>query len=232
MGNEPSLETPWIYCFLGQPYKTQSVVRTIMTTLYSSGNNAYPGNDDLGEMSSWYLWSALGMYPELPGSNVLVLGSPLFPKTILHLKGGDVTIIGNGADAPYVQNLTVNGETWTKPWIRFSDISKGGTLVYTLASSPDSSWGSNYSDAPPSYPLGTPETPNLLKPASNDTLGVNDTTLIWQSVPGANTYELQISLSNAFPGTVVDSANITDTDFVLHNLIGSKIFLIINIIGE
>ncbi len=223
MGNEPSLETPWIYCFLGQPYKTQSVVRRIMMTLYSSGTNAYPGNDDLGEMSSWYLWSALGMYPELPGSNVLVLGSPFFPEIILHLKGGDVTIIGNGADAPYVRSLTVNGTTWSKPWIKFSDISKGGTLVYTLGSSPDSSWGSNPSDAPPSYPLGTPGTPNLLKPASNDTLGVNDTTLIWQSVPGAKSYELQISQSNAFPSTVVDTTSITDTSFGLQKLIGSKL---------
>ena len=223
MGNEPSLETPWIYCFLGQPYKTQSIVRSIMTTLYSSGNNAYPGNDDLGEMSSWYLWSALGMYPELPGSNVLVLGSPLFPKVTLHLKGGDVIIIGNGADAPYVRSLTVNGSTWSKPWIKFSDISKGGTLEYTLGDSPDSSWGSNPSDAPPSYPLGTPGTPGLLKPPSNDTLGVNDTTLIWQSVPGAKSYELQISQSNAFPSALVDTTSITDTALVLQNLIGSKL---------
>ena len=98
VGNEPCLETPWIYCFLGQPYKAQQTVRRVMTELYSSTDVAYPGNDDVGEMSSWYVFSALGMYPELPGSDVLVLDSPLFPKAVLHLQNGDVTIIGNGAE--------------------------------------------------------------------------------------------------------------------------------------
>jgi predicted alpha-1,2-mannosidase len=153
MGNEPCLETPWIYCFLGQPDKTQQAVRRVVTELYSSKPDGYPGNDDLGEMSSWYLWSALGMYPELPGSDALVLGSPLFPKTVLHLKGGDVTIEANGAadDAPYVQSLTVNGVSWDKPWIRFSDIARGGNLTYILATTSNKNWGSLPADAPPSY---------------------------------------------------------------------------------
>ena len=103
LGNEPCLETPWIYCFLGQPYKAQQVVRRAINELYSSGPAGYPGNDDLGEMSSWYLFGALGMYPELPGSDVLVLGSPLFPKATLHLAHGDVTIKANGAEnGPYI----------------------------------------------------------------------------------------------------------------------------------
>lgn len=153
MGNEPCLETPWIYCFLGQPAKTQQVVRRILKELYSSAPDGYPGNDDLGAMSSWYLWAALGMYPELPGSDVLVLGSPLFPKAVLHLRYGDVIIKGDhaGDDAPYVQNLTVNGRPWNKPWIRFSDISHGGTLSYELGQTPNPVWGSKPGDAPPSY---------------------------------------------------------------------------------
>ncbi len=156
MGNEPCLETPWIYDFFGQPYKTQSLVRRSMTELYSSGDGAYPGNDDVGEMSSWYVFGALGMYPELPGSDVLVLGSPLFPKTVLHLPHGDVTIIGKGAetDAPYVQSLQVNGQVWEKPWIRYSDVSRGGRLVYDLGSTANTNWGSAPADAPPSYDGG------------------------------------------------------------------------------
>ena len=156
MGNEPCLETPWIYCFFGQPYKAQQTVRRVLTELYSSSDAGYPGNDDVGEMSSWYLFSALGMYPELPGSDVLVLNSPLFPKAVLHLQNGDVTIIGNGAgkDAPYVQNLKVNGQTWNKPWIRYSDISRGGTLIYDLSSTANPNWGSSPADAPPSYTDG------------------------------------------------------------------------------
>lgn len=153
MGNEPCLETPWIYCFLGQPYKTQQVVRRVLKELYSSKPGGYPGNDDLGEMSSWYIWGALGMYPELPGSDVLVLGSPLFPKTILHLRQGDVVIEANEAatDAPYVQSLIINGQPWNKPWIRFSDISHGATLTYTLGKTPNENWGSSLNDIPPSY---------------------------------------------------------------------------------
>ncbi|MHB8336283.1 MAG: GH92 family glycosyl hydrolase [Ignavibacteriaceae bacterium] len=153
MGNEPCSETPWIYDFLGRPYKTQVLVRRIITELFSNNPIAYPGNDDLGQMSSWYIFSALGMYPELPGSDVLVLGSPLFPKVVLHLQDGDVIIKGNGAgkNSPYVQSLKVNGKKWNIPWIKFTDISKGGTMVYKLGTKPNTTWGSKPEDAPPSY---------------------------------------------------------------------------------
>ena len=153
VGNEPNLNVPWIYDFLGQPWKTQAIVRRTMTELYSSNDAAYPGNDDVGEMSSWYIFGALGMYPELPGSDVLVIGSPLFPKAVVHLPNGNVTILGNGAakDAPYVQSLKVNGQVWNKPWFRYLDISHGGTLVYELGTAVNTNWGSDPADVPPSY---------------------------------------------------------------------------------
>lgn len=161
LGNEPCLETPWEYCFWGEPYGTQKVVRQAITQFFSSAPHGYPGNDDLGEMSSWYVFGALGMYPELPGSNVLVLGSPLFQKAVLHLQSGDVTILGHGAadNAPYVQNLTVNGQTWNKPWIHFPDIARGGKLIYTLGATPDANWGSGPSDAPPSFTAESSQKP-------------------------------------------------------------------------
>jgi predicted alpha-1,2-mannosidase len=153
LGNEPCLETPWIYDFWGEPYKTQSIVRRAMTELYSDKPAAYPGNDDLGEMSSWYIFGALGMYPELPGSDILVLTGPLFPKAVLHLQSGDVTITANGAatNAPYVQNLKVNGKKWNKTWVRFSDICRHGKLVYNLGPTPNIIWGTSPAAAPPSY---------------------------------------------------------------------------------
>jgi predicted alpha-1,2-mannosidase len=153
MGNEPSIGTPWIYDFLGKPYKTQEIVRTIVNELFSSAPGGCPGNDDLGTMGAWYIFSALGMYPELPGSDVLVLGSPLFNKSVLHLKNGDVIIIGNGAaeNSPYIKSFLLNKQRWIKPWIRFSDISKGGELLFELSSTPDMSWGNKPEDAPPSY---------------------------------------------------------------------------------
>jgi predicted alpha-1,2-mannosidase len=152
MGNEPCLETPWVYCFTGQPYKAQQVVRRILRELYSSAPDGYPGNDDLGEMSSWYLFGALGMYPELPGSDVLVLNSPLFPKVVLHLLHGDVTITANGTEAgPYIQSLQLNHQSWNQPWLRFSDIDHGGRLDYQLGAAPGLNWGAARSAAPPSY---------------------------------------------------------------------------------
>ncbi|MGH7941776.1 MAG: GH92 family glycosyl hydrolase [Limisphaerales bacterium] len=153
LGNEPCLETPWIYDFWGAPWKTQATVRRAMNELYSAEPGGYPGNDDLGEMSSWYVFAALGMYPELPGSSILVLGSPLFPRAVIHLPRGDVIITATGAakDAPYVQRLKVNGSTWNKPWLRYAQICHGGTLAYDLRLTPNTHWGAHRSDAPPSY---------------------------------------------------------------------------------
>lgn len=153
LGNEPCLETPWEFDSFGEPYKTQQVVRKAMLQLFSYKPHGYPGNDDLGEMSSWYVFGALGMYPELPGSNILVVGSPLFKKAVIHLKDGSVVIEGHRAadNAPYVQSLTVNGKKSNKTWIRFSDISHGGSLVFDLSKIADKSWGSSTSDVPPSY---------------------------------------------------------------------------------
>jgi len=108
-------------------------------------------------MSSWYVFGALGMYPELPGSDILVLGSPLFPKAVVHLPNGDVIITGQGAtdNTPYVQSLTVNGQPWNKPWIRFADIARGGSLAYELGTKPNTHWGSDPTNVPPSF-TGTP----------------------------------------------------------------------------
>ena len=152
-GNEPCLETPLEFDLFGEPYKTQHIVRKIMAKTFSSASDGYPGNDDLSEMSSWYIFSALGMYTELPGSDALVFGIPFFGKVVLHLKHGDVTIAGKGAavNAPYVHGLTFNGKRWDKTWIRLRDISHGGSLVFSLSNIPDKSRGSAPSDAPPWY---------------------------------------------------------------------------------
>ena len=84
-GDEPSLGIPWEYDYAGAPWRTQEVVRRIATTLYGPTPDGEPGNDDLGAMSSWYVWAALGLYPETPGRGELVLGSPLFPHVTVTL---------------------------------------------------------------------------------------------------------------------------------------------------
>ena len=153
LNNEPSIESPWLFDFSGQPWKTQETVRQVLNTIWTNTPKGMPGNDDLGEMSSWYVWSALGMYPEIPGRAELVLGSPLFPEARIQRPGGDIVIKANGADtnAPYVHRLTVNGKPTTKTWLGEEFLNHGGTLEFQLSRTPDKSWGTSESDAPPSF---------------------------------------------------------------------------------
>ncbi|HET9172556.1 MAG TPA: lectin [Actinospica sp.] len=155
--NEPSLELPWEYDYTGQPYKTQNTIRQIEDQIWTDTPAGLAGNDDLGEMSSWYVWSALGMYPETPGTSTLALGSPLFPKAVIALPGGkSLTINGKGAAAaaPYVQSATWNGGSWTDAYAPTGALTKGGTLSFTLGTTPNTSWASLPTDAPPSDSTG------------------------------------------------------------------------------
>ena len=157
MGNEPSFGVPWEYDYVGVPFKTQEVVREIQDQDYADSPTGLAGNDDLGEMSSWYVWSALGAYPENPGSSEVVLGSPLFKDVVFHLGDGG-TITENAPDAadnaPYVQSLTVNGTSWTRTYLSSSVFTKGGTLDWALATRPSTTWGAAAKDAPPSSTEG------------------------------------------------------------------------------
>ncbi|MDO1527412.1 GH92 family glycosyl hydrolase [Fulvimonas sp. R45] len=156
LNNEPSVETPWLYDFAGQPYKTQATVRAVVNALWKNAPDGIPGNDDLGEMSSWYVWSALGLYPEIPGRAELVVGSPLFDHAVVHRSGGDVVIDAPGASAgtPYVHALRVDGQPYARPWLPATFATRGGTLRFSLQATPDTAWGSDLRDAPPSFPPG------------------------------------------------------------------------------
>jgi predicted alpha-1,2-mannosidase len=153
-GNEPGLGTPWAYDTAGQPYQTQAVVRKILTTLYSPTPGGEPGNDDLGAMSSWYVWSAMGLYPQTPGVPMLVTGSPLFPSITVHAGANSLVINAPQAAAgsPYVHALTVNGHDSQHTWIMLDGHPQ--TLDFTLSATPDTSWGSAAADAPPAYGAG------------------------------------------------------------------------------
>ncbi len=151
LGNEPTLETPWIYDWLGAPYKTQRVMRRALLSLYPETPAGLPGNDDLGTMSSWYVLGALGFYPEIPGSDVLALSAPLFPEATVHLPHGILTLQGSGAPtASYIHGLTVNGRP-SGPWLRFASLARGGALRFELGHAPDVRWGAPRAVAPPSY---------------------------------------------------------------------------------
>jgi predicted alpha-1,2-mannosidase len=164
LGNEPSVELPWQYDYVGQPYRTQQVVRQVQDQLWpNSPANWGVGNDDLGTMSAWYVWSALGMFPQTPGTADLALGSPLFTKITIALgNGGTITINAPQAadNAPYVQSLSLNGSTWNNAYLPPSFATSGGTLDYVLGTTANAGWAAGVSSAPPSYPgNGGPQPP-------------------------------------------------------------------------
>ncbi|QIS11609.1 hypothetical protein F5544_18690 [Nocardia arthritidis] len=158
LGNEPTLETPWIYNYTGAPYKTQSTVDRVRKEIWKAAPGGLVGNDDLGEMSSWYVWAALGLYPEVPGRAELVIGSPIFTSATITRPGGPAITI-NAPDASptniYISALTVNGGNWTKPWLPETFVTTGGTLDFTLSPAPNTAWGADPADAPPSFQDGS-----------------------------------------------------------------------------
>ncbi|GHO86605.1 hypothetical protein KSZ_46110 [Dictyobacter formicarum] len=153
MGNEPCLEVPWEYDFAQAPSHTQQVVRRIQLRLFSNKPGGLPGNDDGGATSSWYVFSALGLYPEIPGVGGFVIGSPLFPSATIQLASGHtLTITSTGANdhSPYVQSLRLNGKPTTHLWLPWDNVKNGATLAFTLSQQP-TNWGSNATDAPPIF---------------------------------------------------------------------------------
>jgi len=153
LDNEPSIASPWLYDFAGAPWKTQGVVREAMRRIWTNSPNGISGNDDLGEMSSWYVWSAIGLYPLYPGRGDLVIGSPLFSEISIERPGLSIHILatGAGSEAPYVHGVSVNGRAASRPWLGEDFVRHGGELRFSLASDPDRRWGSAPDDAPPSY---------------------------------------------------------------------------------
>jgi len=159
VGNEPVFAVPWAYDFAGAPWRTQDVVRRVETGLYTSKPDGLPGNDDLGAMSAWYVFAALGAYPGIPGVGGLCLNSPLFPKATLHLGNGQVvTIDGENASAanPYVQSLSLNGKPYEHTWLSYETFGQSASLQFKLGKTPNKQWGTGPDDAPPSFAEGMP----------------------------------------------------------------------------
>ncbi|MEV6116219.1 lectin [Streptomyces sp. NPDC052109] len=157
LSNEPSVEIPWEYDYTGQPWKTQEAVREAQQKLYFNAPVGSFGNDDLGAMSSWYVWSELGMYPETPGTDTLALGSPAFPVAKVTFAGGRTVQINApqaAPDAPYVQSLDVKGKEWKTSWLTYQQFKGAGTVDFTLGTQPDKTWASDPSAVPPSDTTG------------------------------------------------------------------------------
>jgi len=151
-GNEPSHHTAYLYMWVGQPWKTQMRARQIMEELYKVGPEGLCGNDDCGQMSAWYIFSALGFYPVDPANGVYVLGSPRVKSAKISLPGGkvfEVATVGQSKENVYVQSVSLNGKPLNRAFITHDEIAKGGKLVFTLG--PTANEGLKNLEVPPGF---------------------------------------------------------------------------------
>ncbi|MDR3203054.1 MAG: GH92 family glycosyl hydrolase, partial [Bifidobacteriaceae bacterium] len=161
LDNEPNFQVPWIYNYLGVPRKASEAVDKATQTLFGFGpSGAEPGNDDLGALANWFVWSALGMYPMTPGTGVLALNAPMFDQAVVQLGNGKrLTINAPGAQdhrqyqngKKYIAGMEVNGVSTTKSWIDYSAFSTDTTIDYQISTNSYNSWGTGENDLPPSW---------------------------------------------------------------------------------
>jgi len=155
MDNEPSIGAAYLYAFAGAPASTQATVRHVINQLWGNRPDGIPGQDDLGAMSAWLVWSALGLYPNYPGRAELLVTAPLFPHAVIR-RGNQVVIAidapAAAPDAAYIHGLTVDGRAVTRAWLPESFVGTGGALVFSVSDRPDSTgWGTARADRPPSF---------------------------------------------------------------------------------
>jgi predicted alpha-1,2-mannosidase len=153
-GNQPIQHMIYLYNYSGQPWKTQYWIRRVMDQLYKPTSDGYCGDEDNGQTSAWYVFSAMGFYPVCPSTNQYVLGTPYFKKTTLALENGKEVVI----DAPsnsdrniYVQSLRLNGKPYTKNWIAHEDLTRGGRLLFDMKSAPSTTRGTQEGAFPYSF---------------------------------------------------------------------------------
>ena len=149
-GNEPSFHIPWIYNWIGCPYKTQAVINRVLNEQYSSKIDGLPGNDDLGTMGAWYVFACIGLYPEIPGIGGLTINTPIFPSVKVHLKEGDLVIKGGSEKNIYIKSMKLDGKPYGSTWLDWERLCKGATIEYGTSGKPDMKWGTKV--LPPSFP--------------------------------------------------------------------------------
>lgn len=152
-GNQPAQHMLYLYDWAGQPWKAQKWIREVMDRLYDASPNGYCGDEDNGQTSAWYVFSALGFYPVCPGSGQYALGTPLFREATVHLENGnELKITAEGTDCgPYVRELKMNGSIWGHNYLNFNDLIKGAELNFILDCQPCLERGTKEEDKPYSY---------------------------------------------------------------------------------
>ncbi|MFI5220148.1 MAG: GH92 family glycosyl hydrolase [Bacteroidia bacterium] len=150
-GNEPSHHMSYLYNYIGKPWKTQQHIHQIVSEFYRNSPDGLIGNEDCGQMSAWYILSAMGIYQVTPGSDVFVIGTPRFQETKIHLDFNKIFTIKakNVSDKNfYIQSATLNGSPFSKSFITYSEIIPGGELIFTMGDKPNMGWGSKPGDFP------------------------------------------------------------------------------------
>jgi len=150
-GNEPSHHVAYMYCYAGQPWKTQERIHQIVNTMYKPHPDGLCGNDDCGQMSAWYIFSCLGFYPVCPGSNEYVIGSPCLREAVIHLENGKLFAIkAKNLDEKniYIQSVLLNGKPHNRSYITHGDIVSGGKLIFEMSNQPNKRWVSSEEDRP------------------------------------------------------------------------------------
>ncbi|GAB2591630.1 GH92 family glycosyl hydrolase [Dyella jejuensis] len=150
-GNEPSHHIAYLYDYAGEPWKTQQRLKQIMDNEYGPGPAGLIGNDDLGQMSAWYIFTALGFYPVTPASDEYAIGRPFVPRAAIHLGNGHTfTITASPLDGahPYVGAVTLNGKPLERVYLKHADILAGGELHFTMQAQPNKHWGTAISARP------------------------------------------------------------------------------------
>ncbi len=150
-GNQPIQHMIYLYNYAGAPYMAQEKIREVLTKLYAPTPDGYCGDEDNGQTSAWYVFSALGFYPVTPGTDQYVIGSPLFNRVRIELENGNVFKIrteGNSPKSPYIQAVELNGKVYRQTYLRYEDIQKGGILEFKMDEKPNTDWGSDPKYAP------------------------------------------------------------------------------------
>jgi predicted alpha-1,2-mannosidase len=153
-GNQPVQHMIYLYNYAGAPWKAQYWLRQVMDRMYTPGPDGYCGDEDNGQTSAWYVFSALGFYPVCPGTDEYVLGAPLFRKATLTFENGKTFVIDaldNGPETPYIQFLSLNGEESTKNYLKHADLHQGGTLNIVMSHLPNRNRGTEAGDLPYSF---------------------------------------------------------------------------------
>ncbi|HEY0503491.1 MAG TPA: GH92 family glycosyl hydrolase [Lysobacter sp.] len=158
-GNEPSHHVAYLYAYAGQPWRTQERLGQIMATQYAPRPDGLAGNDDLGQMSAWYVFTSLGFYPVAPASNEYVIGRPFLPRATLNLANGKrFTVVAEGLDDahPYIGRATLNGKPLDRAYLRHEEIMAGGELHFVMQAQPDTAWATGPTQRPYSMSAGKP----------------------------------------------------------------------------